>query len=152
MFFSKHTPALLWSDQVFLRKLIVREVKDAAHPALAWFAQVVRTVQSCSEANHQQVSVRCFCLDFIFPPNTREVKTASWFCFTGEAEKDCALLWILLTSGATKIISKEIWFLLIYHDDNSGADYWSGRQLRHEFTKCVLDIWIVAGTMRLVLR
>ena len=63
MFFSKHTPALLWPDQVVLQKLIVREVKDAAHPALAWFAQVVRTVQSCSEANHQQVSVRCFCSD-----------------------------------------------------------------------------------------
>ena len=91
-------------------------------------------------------------LFFIFPPNTREVKTASWFCFTGEAEKDCALLWILLTSGATKIISKEIWFLQLYHDDNSGADYWSGRQPRHEFTKCVLDIWIVAGMMRLILR
>ena len=46
-------------------------------------------------------------LFFISPPNTREVKTASWFCFTGEAEKDCALLWILLTWGASKIISKK---------------------------------------------
>ena len=52
--FSANT--LLWPDQVVLQKLIVREVKDAAHPALAWIAQVVRTVQSCSEANHQQVS------------------------------------------------------------------------------------------------
>ena len=70
MLFSKHTPALLWPDQVVLQKLIVREVKDAAHPALAWIAQVVRTVQSCSEANHQQVSVSCFCPDcgvFHFP-------------------------------------------------------------------------------------
>ena len=50
------TPALLWPDQVVLQKLIVREVKDAAHPALAWIAQVVGTLQSCSEANHQQVS------------------------------------------------------------------------------------------------
>ena len=75
MLFSKHTPALLWPDQDVLQKLIVREVKDAAHPALAWIAQVVRTVQSCSEADHQQVSVRCFCSDcgvFHFPPKYKK--------------------------------------------------------------------------------